>query len=302
MFGVLVGIILALGAAFSNAISKVMVRKGTDTGRSDDVLLIVTLINLAVIVPIAALIHYPEYGLTPQSLLAFVIAGILTSLLGRVLNFKSIERIGASRTVPIVAAHAVVAVISAAIILGDRPGLIHIIGILFVIAGVVTISWDTSRHSARSVSRRELLIGLAFPIGAALFYGLEPTVAKLGFQEGTPFFVGLSVRVIVALIAFTAFLSVTQRLPTTSKLLAEKDNVKWYFVAGLGNTLFLLGYYAALTVAPVSVVAPLLPTDILFTLVLSAIWLPERLEKVTIKTILAGLLVMGGVVMITGVA
>ena len=48
-----------------------------------------------------------------------------------------------------------------------------------------------------------------------------------------------------------------------------------------------------------SVVAPLLPTDVLFTLVLSAVWLPKRLETVTWKLVTAALVVVAGVAIIS---
>lgn len=57
-----------------------------------------------------------------------------------------------------------------------------------------------------------------------------------------------------------------EALPSTSDLGSEQ--FKWYTAAGIGNTLFLLGYYGALTVAPIVVVYPIIPTNIFFVLLL----------------------------------
>ncbi|MCW8173520.1 hypothetical protein D8S78_22885 [Natrialba swarupiae] len=77
------------------------------------------------------------------------------------------------------------------------------------------------------------------------------------------------------------------------------ENSRWFVLAGISNTLFLVGYYVALEIAPVNVVVPVLITNTLFTVFLSAAFLPKRLENVTWKIVAAATIVVVGVVTVT---
>jgi uncharacterized protein (TIGR03663 family) len=61
----------------------------------------------------------------------------------------------------------------------------------------------------------------------------------------------------------------------------------------------LLGYYVALSVAPVNVVLPLINTQTMFVVLLSALVVPERLEVVTWQLAVAALAVVAGAVMVS---
>lgn len=64
---------------------------------------------MLVLVPLVGIAYYPDYGLTKTSLLSFTAAGLSGTMLGRVFLYASIDRIGASRTAPIIASWALIA-------------------------------------------------------------------------------------------------------------------------------------------------------------------------------------------------
>lgn len=293
----LVAIVLALGAAIAAASNQLFVRIGTEEGKAYDAVFVVMVVNLIVLVPLVLLFYYPEYGLTRRSWLSFAAAGILGTLLGRLFLYTSIDRIGASRTSPIVASNALVATVLGVVVLDESLSLIHAAGIVLIVGGVAAIAWETSHENPDDLSRRELAVGLLIPIGASLAFGWEPIYANFGFAEGTPAPVGLVVKTVAATLGFTLYLRWRNALPDPAVFYTE--NVRWFVLAGLANTLFLLGYYAALAIAPVNVVVPIIITQTLFVVVLSALVMPERLERVTWQLVAAAGTVVVGALIVT---
>lgn len=293
----LLGVTLAVGAALASAGQYLFIRKGTVEGAPFTAVFVVMVINVVVLVPLVGVLYYPRYGLTWTSLVAFVAAGLLASLLGRVLHFESIGRIGASRTAPILASWALIASVLGVLILGETMTASHALGIVLVIGGIAVIAWETSNDNPDDLPRRELLIGLLIPFGAALAVGWEPILANVGFSEGTPPLVGLAVKTLAAVVGFSVFLWWRGAVPKRSEL--RTTDMRWFLLAGVANTAFLLLYYFAINVAPVNVVTPIVTTNTLFVVALSAVLMPTHLEKVTWKLTVSAAVVVGGVMLIT---
>ncbi|WP_436933800.1 DMT family transporter [Halovenus marina] len=293
----LLAIGLALVASVSNGFQSIFIRKGTDGGKPLDGVIVVMLVNTLVLLPAVVLVYYPDYGLTQASWVSFIGAGLFGTLLGRALMYTSIDKIGASRTIPIIASQTLFATIFGVLLLGETLNEIHAVAIVCIVGGVSLIAWETSHSNPDNLSRKNLLLGLLIPFGAAVAYGSEPIFASVGFGEGTPSPVGLVVKTTAATVSFTLYLRLQGALPSTTVL--QSKNTRWFVFAGLANTVFLVGYYVALEMAPVNVIIPVLTTSTLFTVVLSAVLLPERLERVTWKVAAAATTVVLGVLAIT---
>lgn len=286
--------IAALGTVMV-ALQTLLIRIWTDEGRANDALLVVLFVNVLTFVPATAVLYFPEYPLVWESLASFVGAGFAGTLLGRLFVFMSIERIGASRSEPVKASQPLHATLIAVLVLHEAVTPAHMAGILLVVGGVATISWETTRDSSPrgSVGNwRDLLL----PLAAALFYGIEPILAKIGFATGTPTLVGLTAKTVSATAFIVLYLRFRHALPSPASLVSS--NTKWYGLAGLANTGFLMCYYAALEVADVSVVVPIIQTSPLVVLTLSYTFLSRR-ELVT-KWLAAGTaIVVAGAILVT---
>lgn len=289
--------LLALIAAIAAACQNLFLRIGTGTGRPYDAVIVVLSVNTIVLVPVVAVLHYPDYGLTRSSWASFIAAGVLGTMLGRAFMFTSISRIGASRTTPIVASWALVATVLGVIILGESLTLIHGIGIVLIVVGVAGIAWETSQENPDDLPFRELMIGVLIPFGAAITYGWEPIFVNFGLAEGTPATVGVVIKTVAALVGFTLYLHWHNSLPRLALL--RSNDMKWFVLAGLANTLFIVGYYVGLAVGPVNIVAPIIITDALFVVILSTIFMSRRLEPVTWPLAVAATVVVCGVLLIT---
>lgn len=288
------GVALAAFAALSIAGQAMFIRLGTANGRSNDALAVVVVVNLLLLLPAAALLAYPDYGLTTRAVLAFAAAGLLGTLVGRGLLYAGIKRVGASRAEPIKSSMPLFATVVAVAVLGETLTAGHVAGILLIFAGVWLVSREARGNEADDldVSRANLLL----PLGAAFFFGIEPTFAKIGFAEGTPFLVGLAIKTGVASVGLLAYLWWRDALPEPS--LAGTPTFRWYLLAGVASTLFLVSFYAGLEVAPVSVVTPIMQTSPLLVVVLSFVFL-QRLERVTWRVGAAATIIVAGAVAVT---
>mgnify|MGYP006295233691 CR=1 FL=1 len=289
------GAALALLAAAGIAGQVICVRIGTEEGTATDALVVVLLTNIGVLVPLALVTGYPDFGLTRRSLLAFAAAGIVGTMLGRAFYYTAIKQIGASRAEPIKASVPLFAALVAVFVLGETLSPGGFAGILLIVAGVAVISWESTANPGPTAADAGP-VALLFPLVAAFFFGVEPVFAKIGFGEGTPVLVGLAVKTLAATIAFVAYLRWREVLPTRKSL--RTGNTRWYLAAGAANTMFLLAYYSALAIAPVVLVAPIMQLSPLLVVALSAVFL-RRLERVTPRLVAASLIVVAGAIAVT---
>lgn len=282
-------ILLPLSGAIALAIQALLLRVATRKRSVSDVILIVYLVNSILLVPVVTVLSYPDYNLTTRSVVAFVGAGLIGTGLGRIALFTGIQRIGASRAEPIKASAPFFAAIIAVIVLGERMTTEHLLGVVLIVIGIAVISWEQA--SGPDMERTGPTLGLVFPLLAALCFAVEPVFAKTGFDEGTPFLVGLSIKILAAALGFVGYLQWHHALPTTDTF--RGSGLSWAVAAGLANTAFLIAFYASLSAAPVVLVVPIIQASPLFVVALSYVFLQD-IERVT------GRLAVGVSVVVTG--
>jgi drug/metabolite transporter (DMT)-like permease len=289
------GVSLAVLATVAVSLTTLSVRVGTADGGTFDALLVVLLTNAVVFVPLATVLYFPDFGITLRSVAAFFGAGVVATLIGRSLTFVSFRRIGASRTEPIRSAHPLTATLVAVVVLSEAVSLLRLFGIGLVVVGVAYISWEASQTDVAVLDDTSSW-ALLIPMGAAFFYGLEPTLAKIGLAEGTPPLVGLGIKTLAALGVLAVYLFVRGSLPDSDSL--ERLTGKWLLLAGVLNTTFMTLYYVALQVAPVTLVIPIIATSPLVVVVLSRLFLP-RLERVSPRLVAGAVVVVVGAIAVT---
>jgi uncharacterized membrane protein len=163
---------------------------------------------------------------------------------------------------------------------------VHLAGVVLIVVGIAVISWEQSETP--DATHDGTVRDLAFPLLAALLFAVEPLFAKVGFAAGTPFLVGLAVKTL----GFSAYLWHVDQLPRIADV--RHDAFRWYVGAGVANTVFVLALYASLSVAPVTVVIPIIQSSPLFVVLLSYVFLRD-IEQIT-PTLVAGV----GVVVVGG--
>lgn len=287
------GVLFAAGAACFLAGQALTIRIATRRGKSVDVLLVVMAVNLAVLAPLA-LVFDPNPTLTPRSVLAFAAAGIVGTMLGRALFYSGIKRIGASRAEPIKASMPLHATVFAVLFLGEIVTPEQFAGVVLIVAGIALITWDGSRTDV--AGEETPWVGLALPLTAAFVFAVEPILATIGLREGTSVVVGLTLKTGAATAVFVGYLALTRSLPKPGGI--PRSELRWYVLAGVMSTGFLITYYAGLSVSRVGIVVPIMQTSPLIVLAVSAAFLRDA-ERVTLRLLFSVLVVVLGAVTVT---
>lgn len=292
----LTGITLASVAAVAFALYYLCVRLATTDGDVLGVMLVSLVTNVLMFVPLAGLVHgIPE--LTILAVLSFVAAGLAGSFFSRLAVMKSVEAIGASRTSPIVASNVFIASILAIILFDEQLTFMHIIGIVFIVGGVAAITYETASGSGQTVTLREFGATLVLPVLGAALIGVEPIFVTIGFEEGAPILPGVAIKATAATVGFVAYLSVTRTLKPDR--LRWGPNRRWYLGAGLTSGIGILALFAALEAAPVVIVIPLIQTAPLIVVVLSLLFLPRHLERITLRLVIGAVIVVVGATLVS---
>ncbi|SEH68534.1 Uncharacterized membrane protein, partial [Halopenitus malekzadehii] len=273
---------------------QLLVRLGADKGNTNDALIVILIVNSTLLIPIAIFLHAGAI-VQPVAILYFIAAGLSGSMIGRAFNYLSIDLLGASRASPITASNTLMATFLGIVLLNEPFTVIHILGVVAIVVGVGYISFETSRHNPGDLNRDDALWGLAFALLAFVFYGVEPIFAKSGFNLGMPIVSALAIKTVSAGIGFYTYLRIRNKVP---KISFSDSNMRIYMVAGLANTIFILTYYAALQIAPVVLVHPVISSYTLFIIVLSYLVMPERLERITIGLVFGALITIVGIIVI----
>lgn len=292
----LAGVLLSTAAALAFAAYFISIRLGMTEGRILDMLVVSLLTNVAIIVPIVAVVvGVPAIPL--EAALAFLAVGVIGSFIARVVTFESVRRIGASRTSPIVAANVFVASFLAAILFEEVLTALHAVGIVLIVAGIAVVSWETARDGDPDASLGELGRALALPLLAATLIGLEPILVAYGLSAGGDVLTGVALSAVGGTASVGLYLGATGRL--SRSLVRRSASTKWYVGAGAASTTGFLAYFSALEVAPVVIVVPLLQTTPLWVAAVSAVFLPSRLERVTWRLVAAAVVVVIGAAIVS---
>jgi len=289
-----VGVLLAAFGAFALAVQSLSIRYGTVRSTASEAIVVVFVVNVLALVPAAFLWESPIGELTRTSLAAFTAAGLLGTMVGRAMHYEGIKRIGSSRAEPIKASQPLHASLVAVVVLGEVVTTGHLVSMVAIVAGITVIAYE---HGQSDTASSAGYVGVAFPFAAAFFYGIEPTLAKIGFGEGPAVLTGLAVKTVSAGVGFLTYLWWTGGLPDLRTV--DRRELPWLVAAGVANTLFLLGYYGALELEPVSLVVPLVQSSPLVVILLSVLFVSDDLERITWRLTAGALIAVAGAVGVT---
>lgn len=294
----IIGAGLATLAAFGFAIQFLCIRIGTADGDVADAVLVTLLCNVVLVVPLVGVLYRGGFLelYTTTALVAFAGAGVLGLCLARICLFTGVKLIGASRTSPIAASNVLFATVFAYVFLGERVAIAHLAGIVLIVGGVAALSWETAANERANKSLRESGTAIAFPVAAALLIGVEPILISIGLTEGTPILAGLAMMILAGTIGFFGYWFITQQ---TLNVTWRGSVLWWYIGGGIATTVAFVAYLLALEVTTVVVAVPILQTSPLIVLVLSALFLPARLERITWRLVAAACVIVLGAAIVS---
>jgi DME family drug/metabolite transporter len=280
----------SLQAAFCFSVAHVLIRRGlveSNAMTGSFISLSISAVVLCLLAPFfgsAADFWNPAIGY-------FVLAGIFAPGIGRTLSYVGIERVGVARSVPIVNASPIFASVLAVAYLGETWALQNIAGTLLVIGGVIMLSMV---KPAKDEWRK---IDILYPILGAVAFGISANLRKSGLDATNVPALGAAVTAVTAAL-FSLGLLLLKGGSEAFKL--SRKSAAWLFTAGFFNTAAMLSVFYALSFGKVVIVEPLVSSNPVLTLVLTAVFLKD-LEVLSARVIVGSLLaVIGTILVVTG--
>lgn len=279
----MLGAIYATLAALTFAMNNAAMRRGVLTGTAGQA--------IALTVPLGGLCFLAMAMVTGQisEMRSFPLAaaswlgaqGILQFLIGRYFNYEANRLVGVNISAPIIQLQVVVTMLLAVVLLREEFTVLQAFGTVLMLGG----SFGTQLHKpatpkadevvaaepkAKPQFRPRYLPGVLCGLGAALAYGVAPLLVRAAF-ESTPVKNVLAGGVIAYAAATTVLLVLVCLLPQFRQSIraVNRNSATWYAAAAAlvaGSHGFV---YAALAVAPLMVVVPILQLSLIFRIILS---------------------------------
>ncbi len=228
-------------------------------------------------------------GLQARALLIFAIVGAFFPAFVTILNFEATRRMGPTISSSVLSTSSAFAVLTAVLFLAEPVTVRMVLGTSAIIAGVVVLSGGNA-----GAPRRWATWVLLIPLAAAVIRGLAQTAIKGGLSIWPqPYMATLVGYTVAATVVTIAGRPAVRRLESF-----DRRALPVFAAVGLCNGSALFLSYAALADGPVSVVAPIVTTAPVFTLLISHLFVAG--EKADAR-IAAGVLatVIGIVVLLT---
>jgi len=277
----------ALQAALCFSLSHILIRRGLVTSNAitgSAISIAVSAVTLWILVPF----FVPLASFFTHAIWYFIVGGVFAPGLGRTLTYMGIERIGVARSVPISSSSPIVASLLAVLLIGESWSRLNFIGTSLVICGVFILS--RSQTTQRPWRKADLI----FPILAACSFGISTNLRKLGLMvENLP----LMGSAVTATTAFF-FTAVTLKAQGGRLMLNLSGNsLGWFLAAGIANTIAMLSVFYALSFGQVVIVEPLINTNPVLTVILSAIFLRD-IEAITLRVVAGAICTVLGTILV----
>ncbi len=301
MLGGLFALLAAATFGFNNA----AIRRGVLTGTVFQALAITVPMGvpfLFVILLLTGQLHnLLTFPMSGYVWLAF--AGILHFVWGRYCNYRATRAIGGNLAGPWQQANMILSLTLAIVLLGETLTPLKVLGIALIIGGVAATTKAARVAKAKADAERAAATeaaasdpdpaanastepvfqpryaeGYTFALLSATGYGISPVVIRYGLEGLGPSYsvVGVFVSYFAAAVTVGLIILFSRQWGHIREM--SSTSVRWFSLAGIlvGTSQALR--YAALSVAPVTVVAPIQATSSFFRIVFA--WFINRQHEV----------------------
>lgn len=241
-----------------------------------------------------SLVLYPsDFAGIPQSaLLWIVVFGLVQFVVGRSSAYTSMSIIGASRVALFISTQVPFAAFFAIVFTGESLGPLVAVGTLAVMLGLLLASGDSLTQGWRT--DRRYLVGCLAGLTAGAATGGSTVLAKqaVGVYDSPLVITALGMLaamfVVVPVVGFIA-----ARNPAVRTF--DWKSMGFVAISGLSTTVSIVAQLFAVQRADVLIVAPILATFPLWTLLLSHVFI-ARLEQITLRLTAGAFVTVAGVI------
>ena len=286
------GVALALLSAMSFGLSQILVRKNLDKSNFVYISLTVTIMGNIILWPLA-LAFTDLSTVNPEGLLLFIVAGLLAPGIARLFYFKGMETAGISANASIFATYPLYTSITAVLLLGEALTAENWMGLACIIVGVIFVG--RSLNNVGTTHKNTSKKGFIVPVLGSFAIAFSQLVRKEGLNVYNQPLLGVALGYSTALIVYILVVAFSKG-SRTSKF--SRKDLRLFWKPGVGIAAGWLLSFLALSQEMVSIVAPVLQTELLFILFFAYIFL-RKLEKFSFKLVASALLIVVGVILVS---
>lgn len=283
------GIALGLSAGVCFSMAAVMSRVGMRGRGRDDGVFMSILVNVVVLGSLTATVDLPRWS--TEGAVALAVGGVLGTFGGRASNLRAVRLIGPTRAAAFLTAGPLVTAVVGWVVLDEGIGLLSAAGGSLVLGGLLVLVRAQSSALALVPARLEetdhhrprgyLIAGLA-----PVFFGVAFVVRKWGLAEYPSVFAGALIGAVAGIVVALTIDAAQGQLPR--RIGENLRRVPWWFVgAGTATSAALASQFLAFSYLPAWVISLLQATQVLWTLLLAAVFLrqEERIDRWLIASV-----------------
>ncbi|MEX2431361.1 MAG: EamA family transporter [Dehalococcoidia bacterium] len=311
------GLIFAFLSAASFGFNSVGVRRGVAAAAASQGLYITIFTGTILFLLLAAGTGqlFQAGIVTGNEYILMIAGGVVHILIGRYCNYRAIGAMGANRAGPVAGLSTLMSVLIAVVFLSEVITPLMGVGILLVILGPALVAKRSRRPSVtpaatgmpvpsgaspvvdntRTAFQPRLAEGYFFGAMTALLWGAGPVLMRAGVDEN-----GLGVLGgLVAYATASVVLAATLLLPgQISGALSMNRGTRLWFLFGGGSSFLANAFrFSALSLAPVTLVIPLMRLSVVFALAFNFL-INRHLETFEPRVLLGILVSLAGAVLL----
>lgn len=302
----MLGALFALLSALTFALNNAAARRGVVTGTPRQGMAISIPVGVVCFLPVAILSgeisRLPQFPPRAAAWMAGV--GVVHFVIGRFFNYSANQAAGVNLAGPVVQLQVIWTLFLAVVILHEPCSLLQIIGAALIVTGSIVTQRQPARpHAMPADAAKPLFVprhlkGYVFGLLAAVAYGTSPIMARAALQD-----TGAASGILGGLIAYiaaTAVVVLALLIPSVRRDVAmlKRENARWFGYSGVFVAMAQGFFFAAVAVAPVMLVMPLLQMSLVFRVLVSTWMNPDH--EVFGAYVLAGVATaIGGALMVS---
>jgi drug/metabolite transporter (DMT)-like permease len=285
------GVLLALLSALSFGLSQILVRKNIHKSNFLYITMTVTIMGNIILWPLA-LAFTSLNTINPEGILLFIIAGLLAPGVARLFYFKGMETAGMSANASIFSTYPLYTSIIATLLLGEMLSIENWTGLVCIIVGVIFIGRNINNGDTQTTNTTKKGIFIAFLGSLAMAF--SQIVRKEGLNIYNEPLIGVAAGYTTSLIVYLLVIRLSRNTETPR---FSFNDVRNFWKPGVGIATGWLLAFVALSQEMVSIVAPVLQTELLFIIFFAYVFLRKQ-EKVSLKLVASAILIVAGVILV----
>lgn len=273
----MLGIALALLSAFSFSMNMALIRRGVSTATPGQAALITVIVGVPLFLTAAAVSgQLARAGeISTAGLVYLAAAGIMHFVIGRYANYRALQAVGANMAQVVSTLSTPLGVVLALVLLDEGVTLLMWAGILLLIfAPLAMVERNSARMptpSGATVPQQRfhprMLEGYLWGAVASVGYGTSPLLIRAAVRDTNMGLLGGAIAYAAAAIVLIAIMAAPARIRELRA--ADRTGLRLMITGGVSVFLAQMFRFAALGVAPVAIVEPLIRAGAVFTVVIS---------------------------------